>query len=135
MTTATPIEAYATVAEADVFLALKSDWLALTDVVKLDALLWGRYFIDSNFDCVVDMTAIDEEVKYANSLLAYDYFYQGDLFFDNQRVVKSKKVVAGKVESERTYASISRDGPSSMSKVVAILKSVCNRTSGALVRV
>ena len=135
MTTATVTQSYATIQEADSYLSIHDDWLDLDDDVKTDALLWGRYFIDSNFDCVVDMDDIDEEVKYANSLLAYDYNVQGDLFFDNQRVVKSKKVVAGKVESERTYSSISRDGPGSMSKVVAVLKSVCNRTSGALVRV
>ena len=135
MTTATLTQSYATIAEADAYLALKSDWLALTDPVKTDALLWGRYFIDVNFDCVIDMDDIDDEVKYANSLLAYDYFNQGDLFFDNQLVLKEKKVVAGKVEVEKVWKSHSKDGPNSMSKVVAILKSVCNKSTGSLVRV
>lgn len=135
MTIATPIQFYATVAEADQYLRLKTDWIDLTDDIKEDALLWGRYFIDTNFNCVIDMDSIDDEVKYANSLLAYDYFIQGDLYFDNQRVVIKKKVVAGKVESEKQYSSISKDGPNSMSKVVAILKTICSKTSGTLVRV
>ena len=135
MTVATPIQAYATDSEADVFLTLKEDWLDLDSDVKNDALLWGRYFIDSNFDCEVDMDLIDEEVKYANSLLAYDYFIQGDLFFDNQNAVKSKKVVAGKVETEKTFVSATKDTANSMSKVIAILKGVCSRTRGVLKRV
>ena len=135
MATATPTQAYATVAEADVFLANDNTWLDLDNEVKEDALLWGRYFIDVEFDCTVDMDAIDEEVKYANSLLANDYTVQGDLFFDNQKTVKSKKVVAGKVESEKEYFTRSKDGPNSYSKVVAILKTVCNATRGSLVRV
>lgn len=135
MTDATPTQAYATADEADTYLALKEDWLDLDEEVKLDALLWGRYFIDANFDCTIDMDAIAEEVKYANSLLAYDYFIQGDLFFDNQRSVKQTKVVAGKVESEKTYFTQSKDGPASYSKVVAILKPICNKTIGQLTRV
>lgn len=134
-TAATPTQAYATVVEADAFLDLKTDWLDLDNDVKEDALLWGRYFIDINFDCTVDMDAIDEEVKYANSLLAYDYFVQGDLFFDNQKAVKRKEVVAGKVESIKEYFTQSTDGPNSYSKVVAILKNVCNQSRGSLVRV
>ena len=135
MTTATPIQAYATVDEADEYLEIKTDWQSLTDEVKEDALLWGRYFIDANFDCTVDMDLIDDEVKLANSLLAYDYYIQGDLFFDNQRVVSSKKVVAGKVESEKTYSNYSKDSANSYSKVKAILMGVCNSTKGSLKRV
>lgn len=129
MTTATPIQSYVTVLESDVFLEIHEDWLDLDDEVKEDALLWGRYFIDTNFNCVVDMDAIDEEVKYANSLLGYDYFIQGDLFFDNQQAVKQKKTVAGKVETEKTYQSPSVDGPNSYSKVIAILAPICSKTS------
>jgi hypothetical protein len=135
MTTATPLQTYATEAEADLFLAIHLDWQDADTEIKTDALLWGRYFLDINFDCVIDMDIIDEEVKFANSLLAYDYFSQGDLFFDNQKVVRQKKVVAGKVETERTFFRSSKDGPDSFSKVVAILKTICNKTKGNLVRV
>ena len=135
MTTATPVQSYATAAEADAYLPLKEDWLDLDDDVKDDALLWARYFIDVNFDCVVDYSAIDDEVKYATSLLAYDYFIQGDLFFDNKKNVKSKKVVAGKVETETDYGYARTEQPNSLSKVIAILKTVCNHSKGSLVRV
>jgi len=135
MTTATATQSYATAAEADVFLALKEDWLDLDDEVKEDALLWGRYYIDANFDCVVDYSAISDEVKYANTLLAYDYFIQGDLFFDNKKNVKSKKVKAGPVTTETDYGYSKSDQPNSLSKVIAILKTVCNYTKGSLTRV
>ncbi len=134
----TPIQsAYATITEADAYLAIRSDWLVLTNVVKDDALLWARYFIDTNFNCVVDYDVIAEEVKYANSLLAYDYFVQGDLYFDNEQVIKSKKVGAGKgaVLTEKTFQNPVRTRPNSMSKVVSVLKSICQKTSGTLIRV
>jgi hypothetical protein len=135
MTTATPTQTYATALEADAFLELHEDWLDLDDTVKIDALLWGRYYIDANFDCVVDYDAISEEVKYATSLLAYDYFIQGDLFFDNKKNIKSKKVVAGKVKTETDYDYARADKPNSLSKVIAILKTVCNHSNGSLTRV
>jgi len=135
MATATPTQAYATDLEADAYLALHEDWLDLDSEVKDDALLWGRYFIDANFDCVVDYDAIDDEVKYANSLLAYDYFIQGDLFFDNQKGLKSKKVDADGVLVEKDFGYASKDRPNSLSKVIAILKTVCNHSKGSLVRV
>lgn len=131
----TPIQsAYATIAEADLYLAIRADWLSLTTEVKDDALLWARYFIDTNFNCIIDYDAIPEEVKYANSLLAYDYFIQGDLYFDNEQIVKSKKVVAGKVETEKSFQAPSGTVPNSISKVVSILKPICSKTSGNLER-
>lgn len=135
MATATPTQTYTTVTEADAFLELHEDWLDLDSPVKEDALLWGRYYIDANFDCVVDYDDISEEVKYATSLLAYDYFIQGDLFFDNKKNIKSKKVVAGKVETETDYGYARADKPNSLSKVIAILKTVCNHSKSSLVRV
>lgn len=135
MATATATQSYATVSEADTFLELHEDWVDLDEPIKTDALLWGRYYIDANFDCVVDYDAISEEVKYANSLLAYDYFIQGDLFFDNQKGIKSKKVVAGDVETEKDYGYAKTDKPNSLSKVIAILKTVCNHSNGSLTRV
>lgn len=135
MATATPTQAYATAIEADTFLELHDDWLDLDEPIKDDALLWGRYYIDANFDCVVDYDTISEEVKYATSLLAYDYFIQGDLFFDNNTNLKSKKVDADGVLVEKDFGYVRADKPKSLSKVVAILKTVCNHTKGGLVRV
>jgi len=135
MATATPTQAYATPAEADAFLELKEDWLDLDEPVKLDALLAARYYIDAKFNCVVDYDAIDEEVKFANSLLAYDYFIQGDLFFNNSKNVKTTLVKAGSVETEKEYFGGNKEVPNSLGKVKAILQNVCTFKQGNLVRV
>ena len=135
MAIATATQFYATSAEADVFLVLKEDWLDLDDDVKDDALLSARYYIDLNFDCVIDYLAISEEVKFANSLLAYDYFIQGDLFFDNDKSVLKKLVKAGSVESETEYGYAKSKRPNSLTKVVGILKTVCNHSKSGLTRV
>ena len=135
MATAGVQDAYATILQSDSYLPLKDDWLDADDEVKEDALLWGRYYIDANFDCVIDYDDIDEEVIFANSLLGYDYFNQGDLFFDNQDNLILKRVKAGSVETEKEYASGTRKRPNSLSKVISILSSICNNTSGRLVRV
>ena len=135
MAIATVSQSYATTDESDVHLKLKDDWICLSIPTKEDALLWGRYFIDANFSCSIDMDAIPEEVSYANSLLAYDYYKQGDLFFDNSKSTKRTKVVAGKVESEKEYFYGSKEKPNSLGKVKAILKNVCTSNVGRLVRV
>lgn len=135
MTTATTTQAYATLIEANAFLATNSIWQEADEDDANDALLWGRYFIDLNFDCVIDYSNIDEEVKFANSILAYDYLVQGDLFFDNESKIKIKRVKAGTVESETEYTTGKSSRPSSLSKVIAILKPVCNYVKGKLVRV
>jgi len=135
MTTATVTQFYATATEADDYLALHEDWLDLDEEVKNDALLSARFYIDTNFDCVIDYSAISDEVKFANSLLAYDYFIQGDLFFDNKKNVKSKKVDADGVISEKDYGYATADQPNSLSKVIGVLKAVCNHSKSSLVRV
>ena len=135
MATATTTQAYATAGESDSYLAIHEDWLDLDSEVKDDALLSARYFIDLNFDCVVDYDNISDEVKHANSLLAYDYFIQGDLFFGNKKNVKSKKVVAGKVETETDYGYARSDQPNSLNLVKGVLKPVCNYSRGSLTRV
>lgn len=135
MTELTVMQAYATSTESKAYLANRSDWATLDNKTKDDALLWGRYYIDANFDCVIDADAIPDEVKFANSLLAYDYFIQGDLFFDNQSNVIMKRVKAGTVETETEYQSGVHTRPNSLSKVVSILSSLCNNTQGVLVRV
>ena len=128
-------QAYVTVAEAKTYLALEEAWLDLDTKVKEEALLWGRYYIDANFDCVIDSDDIPDEVKFANSLLGLDYFKQGDLFFDNRDGVILSRVKAGSVESEKEYEKGIKKKPNSLSKVVAVLSAICNRTSGRLVRV
>ena len=135
MATVTVQQAYATVSEAKVYLALEDAWLDLDTKVKEDALLWGRYYIDANFDCIIDADNIPDEVKFANSLLGFDYFNQGDLFFDNRDGVILNRVKAGSVESEKEYERGIRVKPNSISKVTSVLLSVCNRISNKLTRV
>jgi len=135
MATATPTQAYVTLTEANAYLAIKEDWQDGDEELTADALLWGRYYIDANFDCVIDYDNISEEVKFANSLLGYDYFNQGDLFFINDSSVKMKRVKAGSVESETEYTSGKTTRPNSLDKVIAILKPVCDFTKSNLVRV
>ena len=128
-------QAYATTAESDFYLPIREDWVDADDEIKDDALLWGRYYIDANFDCVVDADSIEEEIKFANSLLAYDYFSQGDLFFNNRDGIILSRVKAGSVESEKEYEKGITTKPNSLLKVVSVLSAVCNKTSGRLVRV
>ena len=118
--------AYASVAEADAFLSNDDVWLELEENVKEDALLWGRYYIDTKFTCTVDSEVIPEEFKFANTLLAKDYTLQGDLFFDNEDSVKKKFVKAGEVESETTYMSGKKSSPASVSKSIAVLHAYCS---------
>ena len=135
MATVAVTQAYVTITESKTYLSLNDDWLSAEAKVKDDALLWGRYYIDANFNCVIDADNIPEEVKFANALLGYDYFNQGDLFFDNQSNIILKKVKAGSVETETEYGSSKKERPNSLSKVVSILSKLCYDTKNQLVRV
>lgn len=127
---------YVTVLEADVYLKNKDEWIDAEKTEKEDALLWGRYYIDANFNCgTIDMDALSDEIKFANSLLGYDYLTQGDLFFDNSPRIKLKRVKAGSVETEKEFFSSVKEKPNSLSKIIAILKPVCTYTKGKLTRV
>ena len=128
-------EAYATSAEADVFLASNATWLNLSKPEKDDALLWLRYYIHDNFDCYLStLDAIPEELKYANSLLAADYSVDGTLYQTNtESGLKLKRVKAGDVETEKEYFegnTSSSSEPSSIRQVRGLLSSICTRTSG-----
>lgn len=99
---------YATIQQADSYLSENDDWLDLDNSVKNTHLINGRYYIDSNYICteLVDGAAIPEEYVYANTLLAEIDSKKGLFSVDktvNSPVVK-KKVKAGEVESETTYA-------------------------------
>ena len=118
-------EAYATVDEADAYLSLDTAWLGQSDEVKEDALLWGRYYIDSEFSCSYTEDGIPEEFKLANSLLARDYTVQGDLYFNNEKSIKIEFVKAGDVEAETTYRGSSKTRPNSLSKAKAVLAEYC----------
>lgn len=129
-------EAYATVAEADAFLAGDSTWGNLSTNEKDDALLWGRYYIDDNFECFLSsLDSIPDELKYSNSLLATDFVTNGTLYKETavSSGLKKKKVKAGDVETETEYFE-SEDSsviaPPSIRKVRSVLAPICERTSG-----
>ena len=105
---------YATNIEADVYLANDVDWIALTEEQKTAHLVNGRYFMDSAYTCTElpdeDNDGlpddIPEEYKYANSLLAQIDMTSGLFNVDDTAgsPVVSKRVKAGSVESETSYA-------------------------------
>ncbi len=134
MTLATTTQFYATIAEADTFLYLKHDWLVIEQPIKEGALLEARYFIDLNFDCVIDYLNIPEEIKHASAILAYDFFSQGELFFSNKRGIKSKKVEAKGVLVDTNFGHSQKDKPNSLNKVISILKPICNYSKSNLKR-
>jgi len=105
---------YATNSEADVYLVNVEAWFDLTEEQKTSHLVNGRYFMDSTYECTElpdeDNDGlpddIPEEYKYANSLLAEIDMTTGLFNVDSTggSPVVSKRVKAGSVESETSYA-------------------------------
>lgn len=121
-------DTYTDIATADIYLALKDDWLALSDEKKNEALLNARYFIDENFDIddiesVADLAAVPDELQMANSLLAYDASTT-DLFKRHTtQTIKEKSVQAGKVKSSKKFTAGKENLlPASYSKVKVLLR-------------
>lgn len=123
-------DGYATVQEADVYLELDATWQAADDDVKADALMWGRYYIDSDFDydlTVIDV--IDEEAKLANSILAADYVRDGKIFGDSEAAIVSKTVKADVVSKSVTYDVSKEYKPPSYGKVVVLMGKIATKKS------
>jgi len=99
---------YATNLEADAYLSESDAWQDLESSQKTEYLTNGRYFIDSNYTCTEldDADPIPDEYKYANTLLAEMDLSTGIFSIDKTggSPVVSKKVKAGSVESETSYA-------------------------------
>ena len=125
-------DGYATIAEADTYLEdVDTNWVAATDEVKADALMWGRYYIDDNFDYDLDaIDAIDEEAKLANSVLAADYVRDGKLFGSSDPAIQSKTVKADVVSTSVTYATTQPYRPDSVGKAFALMKLIAERKYG-----
>jgi len=127
------LDSYVTVAEADVYLALDTTWLATDEPHKEDALLQARYYIDATYSGCFDQSSPPDEVKYASSLLGADFVSSGDLFYSNSDAVKSKRVKAGSVESEKEFSGASKTKPASIGQVDALMASIgCIKTSGTV---
>jgi len=95
--------AYVTAIESQSYLAIYTDWLALTDVIQDGHLQWGRVYIDSEYLCPYDETDATDHLKQANSFAGYMDF-KADLFA-NVESVKTSSVAAGSVSSSKTYQS------------------------------
>lgn len=127
------LDSYVTVAEADVYLALDTTWLATDEPHKEDALLQARYYIDATYSGCFDQSSPPDEVKYASSLLGADYISSGDLFYSNTQAIKMKRTKAGSVETEKEFTGSSKQKPASIGQVDAIMASLgCTNTSGTV---
>lgn len=134
---------YATVSEANSYLADSDEWSDLDTSEKNSHLLNGRYYIDANYSCVIPTTygeeVIPEEFKYANSLLAnadaIDGLFGIDKTVGNPIVKKRSK--AGDVESEITYSGSRSTGVNlntidNYPQVTSLLSEYCSRTKSSL---
>lgn len=120
------LETYATVVEADAYMANSTDWGNASDELKFDALLDARYYMDTTFSC--DLSSYDvipDEMKYANAVLADDLVRNPGIF-DHSPAVKLKMVKAGSVQSETEYMSGQKSTPATLKKVKGILKNICS---------
>lgn len=101
------LNGYATAAESDTFLEDKADWLALDDSFKDNLLSQSRYYIESEIvgDSISD-SEVTDEVKYANSLLAYDLGLGNGLYDTDSRGrnITYEKSSAGSVSDAISYS-------------------------------
>lgn len=118
--------AYLTADQADQFLEENSDWNNSSELLKNEALLFGRYYIDDNFDCIDYLDTVPEELMYANSLLAIDYINNPDAFKPQQKIIK-KAIQAGSVKVFKEYSSTDDVIPSNWYVVDIILRRICNK--------
>lgn len=105
---------YISVTDADEW-AKSSEWAALTDPQKENALSWGRMYIDGFYTCTpaIDSAAPSDSVQIANALLG-DYYAQGKLYPNSgshEADLAGKKIKAGSVEMDKTYATTPGGSP------------------------
>lgn len=127
----TVTEAYATIAEASAYLYNDAVWNATNADDQMAALLWGRYYIDANFDCISSLDTIPDELIYANSLLASDYL-DNPIAFESQILLVAKSVSAGPVKVYKKFNGTSKVKPKSNIKVNVLLNTVCGSFSSNL---
>ena len=128
---------YCTLDEAKVFLKGSETWENAETSAKNNALFWGRVYIDSNYSCVtIDPSAIPEEIKFANALLAEDYL-EGTLIDDGSSIsgnITMKRVKAGSVESETEYGSGTKSG-NPQDDVDRLLHDLCTKKGGSVTKI
>lgn len=133
--TLTITEAYATLAEAEVYMENNSVWIAETsDENKQDALMWARYYIETLYDYDLDsIDSIDEEAKLANCVLAADYIENGKLFYDDEKPIQSESVKADVVSQTIVYDTSFKPLPKSIGKMMALMDRIADRKNGSSV--
>lgn len=129
--TLTVTEAYATIAQASVYLFNDVVWNATNANDQNDALIYGRYYIDAHFDCISSLDTIPDELIYANSLLASDYLNNPSAF-ESQVLLVAKSVTAGPVKVYKKFNGTSKVKPASSIKVNVLLNTVCGSFSSNL---
>ncbi len=122
------VEGFVTIAEADVYLETNSDWDSLSDELKQNAIVAGRYYIDGKYNSEVTGDMPDE-LKFANSLLASDYI-ASTASFDSSPNVRKKRSKAGTVENEVENVGGGNIAPKSWQQVKSILQSILPTPSG-----
>lgn len=130
--TLTVTQAYATIAEAGVYLSNSSVWAIAIDAERTEALLSARYYIDTNFSC--DLSAVDvvpDELKYANALLANEALSDAAIF-DSGPTVQRELAKAGSVTTETEYFVGNKSQPKVLSQIRGILKSICSNASSTV---
>jgi len=99
---------YITVAEADL-INNSTEWTSASEPEKLNALSWGRIYLDASYYCgVIDPTDPGDTIKYANAVLG-EYSIQGTLYPDaggrvGDKVTTEETVIAGSVEVTEKFA-------------------------------
>ena len=134
---------YCTVTEANAYLRTNDAWTSLSVTEKDAHLLNGRYYIDSNYTCSeIDETAIPDEFKYANALLAEADLATSIFTVDETggSPVLGKRVKAGSVESETIYAGSRSTSPrlgavDPYPKVTSILSAYCSNKKSSTLKI
>ena len=127
------LDPYCSVSEADT-VNTSDSWIVLLDPAKLDALKWGRLYLDGTYSCVANdgTESFTNALKLANALLG-QYHCKENLFDVSDlstQLITEKSVKAGSVSINKKYSS----GNSSVlakydpyPDVTAALKAYCSK--------
>jgi hypothetical protein len=105
------VTSYCTVAEADAILGPQDPWVGATTDQKDQALKQGKLYIDFYYRCAWTTDEAPGNVKEANAFLANQHLTQS-LWArqDGTAPLKQKRVKAGGVETESSYAAVQGTG-------------------------
>ena len=136
-----------TALESDVFLALYSTWLDLSDAVKDAHIYNASLYIQTQYDCLkvdgedidwTDTSTIPDEIKNACALYAMADFAEnlfGDVATADTRKTTSELVKAGAVTVEEEFASSGTNESglsSSFVKPDLLMSFYCTKSSGSI---